>query len=240
MDPESDPSPLWGRSTPSGDGSRHSEPLPPLTRRPDARGVSLIVGYPSPTAIGQVRRRLPGALDVVVVVPRGEAAAAGDDLGSMPYGPRVRVVEGSAAEPGLGLGRAAGDLLSRVVEVVCVGAAADLGRGHVHDFADECPRLRRLVIVCERPSQGRSTPSEALFERAAPVARLALAGAVPVLLGSLATLCAAGRSLIAPVWPDGPFEVVITHVDVEGDLRPWGGLRATGPAGGASPAGSRS
>lgn len=144
------------RTQPRGDGAGRPGIggagllVPVLSVRPS---TVLITGYPAPAAVALVERLLARGdrLVVCLVAPegRGEAArcAAAVERGRA----RLRLLAGAVAEPGLGLGRAARPLLDAVEEIfhyAPAGPGPDVsgdGRlSHLLDFAEECPRLRRL------------------------------------------------------------------------------------------------
>ncbi|WP_412069592.1 hypothetical protein [Rubrivirga sp. IMCC43871] len=211
------------RSTLSaGDG--HSGPIPSVSgshlRALRPQPIVLVVGYPAPQAVEVVERLLAtdGGM-IACVVTREQWAEAIRHVSAAGGTDRVRLFEGSASQPGLGLHRRAWRLLDTVGQIWGVASPQEIASGHLQDFADECPRLRELHVVPTLAADGAPGPGSvwATVRRRAwtrPVAvAVALAGA------AVALLARTDRSLFDA-------DAGLSWEDVERDL--WPGLGPTG------------
>ncbi|MEM1043490.1 MAG: hypothetical protein AAGI91_12785 [Bacteroidota bacterium] len=212
-------------------GAARSRPSDPAARLRPAP-VVIVVGRPSPEAEAVVRRLLrAGDRAIAWVVPadgRRDAARLAD----APGGARLTVHEGSAAEPGLGLPHTAWRLLDTADEIYCVAPRADVETGHVQDFADECPRLRRLhVVPLAAASSGPSGSQVWAWVRPSAVVRRAVATAgLPFrALSAALRVGASGASLAGAVvsgvraWTqvvDVDLDAALSWEDLERDLWP--------------------
>lgn len=206
-------------STPSaGDGC--SGPIPSVAGSPlqSLRPPSavLVVGYPAPQAVEIVERLLTtdGGLIACVVESDRWAEATRHVFAAKGAG-RIRLFEGSASRPGLGLHRRAWRLLDTVGQIYGVATPGELATGHLQDFADECPRLCELHLVSTLPPDGAPTSTWAkvrqrVWTRPAAAA-LGLAGA------ALAWVARTDRSLL-------DVDAGLSWEDLERDL--WPGLGA--------------
>jgi len=138
---------------------------------------------------------------------------------------RLRLFQGSAAEPGLGLPCTAWRLLDTADEIYGVASEAALATRHLHDFAEECPKLRRLHLVAltERPRSRRRGPGSLMT----PVRRLTSK--------LTAALAVAGIGVVAPFalalapWKDLldlDLAASLSWEDLERDLWPGTGQAA--------------
>lgn len=138
----------------SAHGDGRAGPAPTATYFPlRPAPVVLVIGYPAPAAVQIVERLLTtGARPVTCVVSRDRWAEASQmHRGAQDRG-RLRLLEGRADAPGLGLAGAARWLLGTTEEIHAVASARAIAAGHVHDFADECPRLRGLHVAALGPA----------------------------------------------------------------------------------------
>ncbi|WP_412061696.1 hypothetical protein [Rubrivirga sp. IMCC45206] len=209
------------RSTISvGDG--HVGPIPSIAGLPvhaiRPPSIVLVVGYPAPQAVAVVERLLAtdGGM-IACVVTRERWAEASRHVAAAGGTARIRLFEGSAARPGLGLHRRAWRLLDTVGQIWGVASPEDIASGHLQDFADECPRLRELHLVptCSddaAPASRWATLRQRMWTRPAAVA-VALGGAV------LALVARTDRSLL-------DVDTGLSWEDLERDL--WPGLGPTG------------
>ena len=136
--------------------------------------------------------------------------------------------EGSAATPGLGLSLSARSVLDAAVEVFCVATPAEVATGHVWDFAEECPRLRRLhVVPAAVPARSwRWAPAAARRVAAAARFPLRALSAVPrVAAGAAASGATLVGAAAAGLWAwarvvDLDVGAALTREDLERDLWP--------------------
>ena len=212
-----------------GDGAASAAPR--LSIAPPPASVSLIVGYPAADAARIVDRLLAagGPTVAAVVAPahwheaqrlRADAQADG----------RLRLYPGSADAPGLGLPHTAWRLLDTAIELYAVASPEALATGHVQDFADECPHLRRVhLFPASSDTRSRRWPRVRpahAFRAAQAAARLSLRVAAGVVrAGASAVGAARAAALGLSAWTDGlglDFDAALSGEEIERDL--WPGL----------------
>ncbi|OZC04381.1 hypothetical protein [Rubricoccus marinus] len=228
-------SPSSRPSQTQGDG--HTSPVPFLTsprvlRRLGPEPTVLVIGYPAPAAVRIVERLLATDARTVACVVSRERWADAEQMhrGAQEAG-RLRLFEGAAALPGLGLPHTAWRILDTTDEIYGVASAREIAVGHIQDFADECPLLRELHLV-PLDASGRSTPPSkqgALRRIAGLFSGLTRARTS---FSSLASAFALGGAVVASVaravgpWRellDFDIETALSWEDIERDLAP--GLR---------------
>ncbi len=191
----------------------------------------VVVGFPAPAAVAIVERLLAtDARTVACVVSRDRWPEATRLNRAAQSSGRLRLFEGSASQPGLGLAHTAWRLLDTADEIYGVVSAQEIETRHLQDFADECPRLRDLHLVPQDPAGtgGRGGRLASL--------RRVIGSAVPAPLrpsvGRVTRALAQGVAGIARVGPvvraarpwtdvlDLDIEAALSWEDVERDLWP--------------------
>lgn len=123
--------------------------FPPLGPEPTV----LVVGYPAPAAVQIVERLLAtDARTIACVVSHSQRSQATRMHCRAQETGRLRLFEGSAATPGLGLPCTAWRILDTTDEIYGVASPQDIATGHIQDFADECPQLSELHLVNSEPT----------------------------------------------------------------------------------------
>ncbi len=212
-----------------GDG--YTGPLPtvtyPLLGTPLRPAPTvLVVGYPAPAAVQIVERLITtDARPVTCVVPHDRWAEASQMHRGAQDSGRLRLLEGRADAPGLGLSCAARRLLDTTEEIYAVTSAPEIAAGHIQDFADECPRLRELHVVARDAALSPRSAWGALRRS------LSVPAPVRASLRKLTAACTLGVASVAPVvravspWKtllDFDIETALSGKDLERDL--WPGL----------------
>lgn len=223
-----------------GDGQ--TGPVPSLTyarlRKPlGPEPTVLVIGYPAPAAVQIVERLLAtDARTIACVVPHDmRSEAARTHRGEQEAG-RIRLFEGSADVPGLGLPCTAWRILDTTDEIYGVASRHEIAAGHIQDFADECPRLREVHLVAQDPAKHDAPPRKskgALFRRLRGL--LSVPAPVRTTFSTLTTGLALGVARVGLAVPfvrtagpwtnllDFDLEAVLSREDLEHDL--WPGLR---------------